>query len=130
VLVDQYRVGSAHHQQEQHSHKCYTHTFAQRHLQVVDALPTTLERAQQRPHKIHMPLFFHLEARMWLLWDKHRFRGKHHQLCPLRYDPDIVRESIGENALQISSFVGGSGDASRSKQGGIGPPKRAPISLA
>jgi hypothetical protein len=66
---------------------------------------------------------------MWLLRDKHRFRGKHHQLRPLRYDLDIDRESIGENALQISSFAGGSGDASRSKQGGIGPPKKAPFSL-
>jgi hypothetical protein len=43
ALVDQYRVGSAHHQQEQHLAHCNTHTFTQRHLQVVDALPTTLE---------------------------------------------------------------------------------------
>jgi len=128
-LADQYQVGSAHQQQEQHSTQCYTHTFTQCHLQVPAALPTTLERAKQRSHKIHTPLFFHPEARVWLLWDKRRFIGKHHQLRPLRYDSDIVRERIGENAMQISSFAGGSGDASRSKHGGIGPPERAPIFL-
>jgi len=100
------------------------------HLQVVDALLTTLESAQQRPHKIHTSLFFHPEAHVWILQDKHGFIGKHHQLHPLRYDLDIVRAIIGENALQISSFAGGSGDASGSKQGGIEPPKGRPSPFA
>jgi hypothetical protein len=130
ALADQYRVGFAHQQQKKHSTQRSTHTFTQCHLQVDVALPATPERANQRPHKIHMPLFFHPEARVWLLRDKHRFRGKHHQLRPLRYDPNTVRESIGENALQISLFVGGSGDASGSKQGGIGPPEGRPPSFA
>jgi hypothetical protein len=38
ALVDQYRVGSAHQQQEQHSTQRYTHTFAQCHLQVVHCI--------------------------------------------------------------------------------------------
>jgi hypothetical protein len=123
-------VGSAHHQQEKHSTQRYTPTFSQFHLQVVDALLTTLESAQQRPHKIHTSLFFHPEAHVWILQDKHGFIGKHHQLRPLRYDLDIVRAIIGENALQISSFAGESGDASVSKQGGIEPPKGRPSPFA
>lgn len=123
-------MGSAHHQQEKHSTQRYTPTFSQFHLQVVDALLTTLESAQQRPHKIHTSLFFHPEAHVWILQDKHGFIGKHHQLRPLRYDLDIVRAIIGENALQISSFAGGSGDASGSKQGGIEPPKGRPSPFA
>jgi hypothetical protein len=130
--VDEYMVnmplifslsGSSHKQQDNSAQRS-THTFAQCHIQVVVALPATPEHAKQRPHKIHMTLFFHLEAHVGLLQDKHRFKGKHHQLRPLRYDPDIVQESIGENVVKISSFVGGSGDASGSKQGGIGPPGR------
>jgi hypothetical protein len=123
-------MGSTHHQQEKHSTQCYTPTFSQFHLQVVDALLTTLESAQQRPHKIHTSLFFHPEAHVWILQDKHGFIGRHHQLRPLRYDLDIVRAIIGENALQISSFAGGSGNASGSKQGGIEPTKGRPSPFA
>jgi hypothetical protein len=101
-----------------------THTFTQFHLQVDAALPTTPGRANQRPQKIHTPFFFHPKARLWLLQDKHQFIGKHHQLLPLRYDPDTIRECIGENALQISLFVGGSRCTSGTKQGRIGPPRR------
>jgi hypothetical protein len=108
TLVDQCRVDeymvkmpltltlsrSAHQQQEHNSTQRSTHTFTQCHIQVVDTLPVTSKCAKQRPHKIHTTLIFHLEARVWIFRDKHQFRGKHHQLCPLRYDPNTVRESI------------------------------------
>jgi hypothetical protein len=49
----------------------------------------------------HTPLVFQPGDRVWLSLDKHRFRGQHHKLHPLRYGPYTMLERIGENAYRL-----------------------------
>ena len=66
-----------------------------------EALATTQKKAKHRHDKHRTPLSFQLGDHVWLLLDKHRFKGPHHKLHPLRYGPYVILEKIGENAYHL-----------------------------